>query len=42
MKTRVAIVGAGPSGLLLGRLLRAKGIDCISMRRPLLDGHAFA
>lgn len=29
MKTRVAIVGAGPAGLLLGHLLRAEGIDCV-------------
>lgn len=29
MKTQVAIVGAGPSGLLLGRLLEQQGIDNI-------------
>ena len=29
MKTQVAIVGAGPAGLLLGHLLRAEGIDCV-------------
>lgn len=29
MKTSVVIIGAGPSGLLLGHLLRAAGIDCI-------------
>ena len=33
MKTRVAIVGAGPAGLLLGHLLRAEGIDCIILER---------
>ncbi|WP_420137375.1 4-hydroxybenzoate 3-monooxygenase [Sphingomonas sp.] len=33
MKTRVAIVGAGPAGLLLGHLLRAEGIDCIIVER---------
>ncbi|HET8904068.1 MAG TPA: FAD-dependent monooxygenase, partial [Saccharospirillum sp.] len=27
MKTQVAIIGAGPSGLLLGQLLHRKGID---------------
>ena len=27
MKTQVAIIGAGPAGLLLGHLLRAEGID---------------
>ena len=29
MKTQVAIIGAGPAGLLLGHLLRAEGIDCV-------------
>jgi p-hydroxybenzoate 3-monooxygenase len=29
MKTQVAIIGAGPSGLLLGRLLELQGIDNI-------------
>ena len=29
MKTQVAIIGAGPSGLLLGRLLDLQGIDNI-------------
>ena len=33
MKTQVAIIGAGPSGLLLGHLLRAAGIDCILVER---------
>ncbi|MES2444025.1 MAG: 4-hydroxybenzoate 3-monooxygenase [Pseudomonadota bacterium] len=33
MKTQVAIIGAGPSGLLLGHLLRAAGIDCIILER---------
>ena len=33
MKTQVAIVGAGPSGLLLGHLLRVAGIDCIVIER---------
>ncbi len=32
-KTRVAIIGAGPAGLLLGHLLRAEGIDCIVLER---------
>ena len=27
MKTQVAIIGAGPSGLLLGQLLYQNGID---------------
>jgi p-hydroxybenzoate 3-monooxygenase len=33
MKVQVAIVGAGPSGLLLGHLLRSKGIDCVVVER---------
>jgi p-hydroxybenzoate 3-monooxygenase len=33
MKTQVAIVGAGPAGLLLGHLLRAKDIDCVIVER---------
>ncbi|WP_182466681.1 4-hydroxybenzoate 3-monooxygenase [Sphingomonas gilva] len=32
-RTRVAIIGAGPAGLLLGHLLRAEGIDCIILER---------
>ncbi|MEG3085977.1 4-hydroxybenzoate 3-monooxygenase [Sphingomonas sp. PB4P5] len=32
-KTQVAIIGAGPSGLLLGHLLRASGIDCVIVER---------
>lgn len=33
MKTKVAIVGAGPSGLLLGQLLQKAGIDNIIIER---------
>lgn len=33
MKTQVAIIGAGPAGLLLGHLLRADGIDCVIVER---------
>lgn len=33
MKTQVAIIGAGPAGLLLGHLLRAEGIDCVIIER---------
>ncbi len=33
LKTQVAIVGAGPAGLLLGHLLRAEGIDCVVIER---------
>lgn len=37
MKKQVAIVGAGPSGLLLGSLLRAEGIDCVVIERQQPD-----
>ncbi len=33
MRTQVAIIGAGPSGLLLGQLLHAAGIDNIIVER---------
>jgi p-hydroxybenzoate 3-monooxygenase len=33
VKTQVAIIGAGPAGLLLGHLLRAEGIDCVVIER---------
>ncbi|WP_298200080.1 4-hydroxybenzoate 3-monooxygenase [Novosphingobium sp.] len=33
MKTQVAIVGAGPAGLMLGHLLRAEGIACVVVER---------
>lgn len=33
MKTQVAIIGAGPAGLLLGHLLRAEGIECVILER---------
>jgi len=32
-RTHVAIVGAGPSGLLLGQLLRKAGIDALIVER---------
>jgi p-hydroxybenzoate 3-monooxygenase len=37
VKTQVAIVGAGPAGLLLGHLLRAEGVDCIIVERAAPD-----
>lgn len=37
MKTQVAIIGAGPAGLLLGHLLRAEGIDVIIVERASSD-----
>ncbi|HKT77366.1 MAG TPA: 4-hydroxybenzoate 3-monooxygenase [Sphingobium sp.] len=33
MKTQVAIVGAGPAGLLLGHLLRAEGLEVVVVER---------
>lgn len=33
MKTQVAIIGAGPSGLLLGQLLHHQGIDTVILER---------
>ncbi|WP_417662344.1 4-hydroxybenzoate 3-monooxygenase [Pseudomonas sp.] len=37
MKTQVAIIGAGPSGLLLGQLLHKAGIDNIIIERQAPD-----
>lgn len=37
MKTQVIIVGAGPSGLLLGHLLRQAGVDCMIVERQPRD-----
>lgn len=37
MKTQVAIIGAGPAGLLLGHLLTDAGIDCIILERQSAD-----
>lgn len=33
MRTQVAIIGGGPSGLLLGRLLQRKGVDTVILER---------
>jgi len=37
VKTQVAIIGSGPSGLLLGHLLRAAGIQCVVVERQSRD-----
>ncbi|MFV3289793.1 4-hydroxybenzoate 3-monooxygenase [Pseudomonas sp. NY11955] len=37
MKTQVAIIGAGPSGLLLGQLLHKAGIDNVIIERQTAD-----
>jgi p-hydroxybenzoate 3-monooxygenase len=37
MRTQVAIVGAGPSGLLLGQLLHKAGIDAVVLERQTGD-----
>jgi p-hydroxybenzoate 3-monooxygenase len=33
MKTQVAIIGAGPAGLMLGHLLRQEGVDVVILER---------
>jgi p-hydroxybenzoate 3-monooxygenase len=33
VKAQVAIIGAGPAGLLLGHLLRAEGMECVILER---------
>jgi p-hydroxybenzoate 3-monooxygenase len=38
LKTQVAIIGAGPAGLLLGHSLRQAGIDCVIIERT-SQGH---
>ncbi len=37
LKTQVAIIGAGPSGLLLGQLLHNAGIDTLIFERQTPD-----
>lgn len=37
MNTQVVIIGSGPSGLLLGHLLRQAGVDCIIVERQSRD-----
>ncbi len=37
MKTDVCIIGAGPSGLMLGHLLTQAGIDCLILERQTPD-----
>jgi len=37
VKTQIAIIGAGPAGLLLGHLLRAEGLDCVVLERQTGD-----
>jgi p-hydroxybenzoate 3-monooxygenase len=37
LRTQVAIVGAGPAGMLLGQLLGRDGIDCIVLERRSRD-----
>lgn len=33
MRTQVCIIGGGPSGLMLGHLLRRAGVDCVILER---------
>jgi p-hydroxybenzoate 3-monooxygenase len=37
MRTQVAIIGAGPAGLLLGHLLKAEGVECVVLERRTPD-----
>ena len=37
MRTQVAIIGGGPSGLLLSQLLHRKGIDTVVLERKTRD-----
>ena len=37
MRTQVAIIGAGPAGLMLGRLLELAGIDAVILERKSAD-----
>lgn len=37
MRTQVAIIGAGPAGLLLGRLLQRRGIDAVILEQRSAD-----
>ncbi|HZC95472.1 MAG TPA: FAD-dependent monooxygenase, partial [Bradyrhizobium sp.] len=37
MRTKVAIIGAGPAGLLLGQLLHFHGIDNVILERQTPD-----
>ncbi|MDP3740016.1 MAG: 4-hydroxybenzoate 3-monooxygenase [Hyphomonadaceae bacterium] len=32
-RTRIAIIGAGPAGMMLGHLLRQEGVDCLVLER---------
>src|SRR5277367_340997 len=37
LRTKIAIIGAGPAGLLLGQLLHARGIENIILERHTPD-----
>ena len=37
MKTQVAIIGGGPSGLLLAQLLHTRGIESVVLERKTKD-----
>ena len=37
MRTQVAIIGGGPSGLMLGRLLEQAGVDAVIIERKSPD-----
>jgi p-hydroxybenzoate 3-monooxygenase len=37
MRTQVAIIGSGPAGLMLGRLLELAGVDAVIIERKSAD-----
>jgi len=37
MRTQVAIIGAGPAGMMLAHLLRGEGVDCVVLERRSRD-----
>src|ERR1700744_3116501 len=37
MRTQIAIIGAGPAGMFLAHLLRARGVDCVVLERRSRD-----
>lgn len=46
MRTTIGIIGGGPAGLLLARLLHRAGLDCVVLESPRMlhadpDGDAF-
>ncbi len=45
MRTEVAIIGAGPAGMMLGHMLRRQGVECLVLERrdrPYVEGRVRA